>query len=140
MKFTALALALVPALALADDGAAHGPAAATSTGMATAKMIKTVMLARVHHTTSTLAQTTTTALNTTTTVMHSNTTTALDSSMTSSTTSDLTSLFTPPGTTTDAAPAPTTSKKADDDSAAGALDATNVAFAGVLGMLAVALM
>lgn len=111
MQLIKLVVAALPALALADTSAAP---TTTYTYTNTMTMVKTITLAQVHTVTSTWDTNST------------STTFAPTGGMTS---------FTPPAATT--APAPATK---GPDNAAGVLDATKVAFAGVAGMLVVALM
>ncbi|KAG5926768.1 hypothetical protein E4U42_002962 [Claviceps africana] len=135
MHFTALVLAILPALSLADSDAGN------------AKRIKTVKLSLVHPHTSTVAPvTTTTSPMTSTSTGISNSTSI---SISTSTRSCNTTMYMPTGTggmtsvtssvpdTTTPAVVPTHSGPGN---AAGALDATNIAFAGLVGMLAAAMM
>lgn len=110
MQLTKILFAVLPALALADTSAEPKT---TTTCTNTKTLVKTITLSHAKHTvTSTWGTNSTTYMPT--------------GGMTS---------FTPPPATT--APAPTTK---GPDNAAGALDATKIAFAGVAGMLVVALM
>ncbi|KAG6017357.1 hypothetical protein E4U54_007485 [Claviceps lovelessii] len=139
MHFTALLVAILPALALADT---------TTTCTSTVKKVKTVILSHVHPATSTLAHNTTTTTMSSTTATISSTLSMSRNITISSTgrsnstsympTGGMTSTFTPPGTTTGPVVVPTPSQVPDN--AAGALDATNVALAGLVGILAVAMM
>ncbi|KAG5983615.1 hypothetical protein E4U55_007715 [Claviceps digitariae] len=139
MHFTALVLAVLPALALADANPA--PASTSCT-----KLVKTVMLSHAHSHTSSLAPTTTTTttpmMTTSSIISSANGTVTMSRNTTScmptgGMTSIMTSTFTLPDAT-GPAHVPTNSK--GPDNAAGALDATNVAFAGIVGMLAIAMM
>ncbi|OAQ67265.1 hypothetical protein VFPPC_14459 [Pochonia chlamydosporia 170] len=113
MHLTKLVFAVLPALALADTSAVTSAApTSTTTCTSTTTLVKTITLSRAHTVTSTWG--------------HNSTTYMPTGGMTS---------FTPPPATT--APAPTTK---GPQNAAGALDATKIAFAGVAGMLVVALM
>ncbi|GAB0138838.1 hypothetical protein EsDP_00007060 [Epichloe bromicola] len=123
MQLTTLILAVLPALAFADTSSAIGSAPATGnvTSMftITTKLVKTVTLSRAH------------------TVVTSVTSTWSHNSTTYMPTGGMTSVFTSPAVTTAPGPEPTIKGPVN---AAGALDATKVALAGVVGMLAVVLM
>jgi hypothetical protein len=111
-----VALTLLPALALAetsDAGAtAHGTTSCTTTLTSTATLTKTITLSRV----------------TVTSTWGTNSTSYMPTGATTS--------FIPTSATPTVVPATTSGLL----NAAGALDATRVAFAGVAGMLVVALM
>ncbi|KAK2595204.1 hypothetical protein QQS21_007057 [Conoideocrella luteorostrata] len=121
MQLTKFVLAILPALALADTSSASASAssapATTTTCTSTMKLVKTVTLSQAHTVTSTLAQNTTSFMPT----------------------GGMTSVSTPPVVTTAPAPVPVPSTKGPDN-AAGTLDATRVALAGVAGMIVVAMM
>ncbi|KAJ6446851.1 DHHC zinc finger membrane protein [Purpureocillium lavendulum] len=111
MQLSGLVLAALPAVVLAQS-ATTSAGASTTTLTSTTVLTKTLTLSKIH------------------TVTASNTTT-------SATAVGTTSYFTSP-TVVPTTGAPKPSVKPDN--AAGALDATRVAMAGVVGMLAVALM
>lgn len=121
MQLTTLILAVLPALALADTSSATGSAPATGdvTSIFTIKLVKTVTLSRAHTVVTSVAST-----------WSHNSTTYMP-------TGGMTSVFTSPAVTTAPGPEPTIK---DPVNAAGALDATKVALAGVVGMLAAVLM
>lgn len=116
MQFSKILFAILPALALAEDGQS------TTTCTSSTTITKTMTLSEVHTVTSTLAHNTTTSAYTTPSV---------------GTTSHFTSATVVPTTTGGEEQPPTVT---DDPNAAPALDATRVVLAGVLGMAAVAMM
>lgn len=112
MRFSSLALALLPAVALADN------AASTTTQTSTKVLTKTYFLSQVHTVTSVFNNATSTYM-----------TTAVSTAETTETT-DVAVV------TSSAAPSPTVV----DKSAGSALEAGKLAVAGVAGMVIVALM
>ncbi|OAA47118.1 hypothetical protein NOR_02754 [Metarhizium rileyi] len=114
MQPSKIILAALPALALAESSGASNPTA-TVTMTDTTTVVKTITLSRAHTASSSWSA---------------------NSTMTTFKPTGGISSFTTPAVVT-TAPVPTTK---GPENAAGFLDATNVAFAGVAGMIVMALM